>query len=103
MKLEQKKSSVTRGHRLESILIKETRIFLSFETQVSKKRRPFRLSSTRKCLEVPERWVDKVLKNHWIHSFIYLDEDGGSFEVQIGYYDEFISLKKFNKNGKFEK
>jgi hypothetical protein len=43
---------------------------------------------------MPEKWIDKVLKYHWIHIFKYLDEQGGFFEVEIGYNDEFISLTK---------
>ena len=73
---------------------KEITINLSFETQMSKLNRPFRLSGTRMNLEVPEKWINKVLKNHWIHSFIYLDEQGGFFEIELGYNNEFLNLKK---------
>jgi hypothetical protein len=72
----------------------ETYIFLNFETQISKLGRPFRLSGTKKNLQLPEKWIDKDLKNHWIHSFKYLDEKGGFFEVEIDYNDKFISLTK---------
>jgi len=71
----------------------ETYIYLNFETQISKLGRPFRLSGTRKNLQLPEKWVDKVLKNHWIHSFKYLD-DFTFFEVETDYQDNFVSLKK---------
>jgi len=94
MKSEQKKSSVTRGLSSESILINQTPIFLNFETQISKLGRPFRLSGTRKNLQLPEKWVDKVLKNHWIHSFKYLDERGGFFEIEVDYNDKFLKLIK---------
>ena len=79
---------------MDYIKIKETKIYLNFETQISKLGRPFRLSGTRKNLQLPEKWIDKVLKNHWIHSFIYLDEQGGFFEVEIDYNDNFVSLNK---------
>ena len=72
----------------------ETTIFLNFETQMSKLGRPFRLSGTRKNLQLPEKWVDKVLKNHWIYSFIYLDEKGGFFEIEVDYNDKFLKLTK---------
>lgn len=79
---------------MEHIKIKETKIYLNFETQISKLGRPFRLSGTKKNSQLPEKWIDKVLKNHWIHSFIYLDEQAGFFEVEIDYYDNFVSLTK---------
>jgi len=72
----------------------ETYIFLNFETQTSKLGRPFRLSGTRKNLQLPEKWINKDLKNHWIHSFIYLDEKGGIFEIEIDYFDKFVKLTK---------
>jgi len=71
----------------------ETYIFLNFETQISKLGRPFRLSGTRKNLQLPEKWIGKDLKNHWIYSFKYLD-DFSFFEVEIDYNDKFISLTK---------
>jgi hypothetical protein len=72
----------------------ETTIFLNFETQISKLGREFRLSGTRKNLQLPEKWIDKVLKNHWIYSFIYLDERGGFFEIEVDYNDKFLKLTK---------
>jgi len=94
MKSDQNKSSVIRGQVSESILIKETRIFLNFETQTSKLGRPFRLSGTRKNSQLPSKWIDKSERWHWIHSFKYLDEQGGFFEIEIGYNNEFIKLEK---------
>ncbi len=80
---------------MENIKINsETTIFLNFEIQQSKLQRPFRLSGTRKNLQLPEKWIDKVLKNHWIYSFIYLDERGGFFEIEIDYNDKFLKLTK---------
>lgn len=60
----------------------------SFQTQYDKNKRPFRLSGTKKNTQIPNKWIDKVLKNHWIYSFIYLDEQGGFFEVEIDYFDK---------------
>ena len=51
-------------------------------------------SKTRKNLQLPEKWIGKDLKNHWIHSFIYLDEQGGFFEIEVDYFDKFIKLTK---------
>jgi len=94
MKSDQNKSSVTLGLSSESILINQTRIFLNFETQISKLGRPFRLSGTKHNLNLPGKWINKELIHHTIHSFIYLDEQAGFFEVEIGYNNEFISLTK---------
>jgi hypothetical protein len=56
--------------------------------------RPFRLSGTRKNLQLPEKWVNGIEKWHWIYSFIYLDERGGFFEIEIDYNDKFVRLNK---------
>ena len=85
---------------MEQIKIKNTnreviaKININFNTQLDKNNRPFRLSGTRKNLQLPEKWVDKVLKNHWIHSFKYLDEQGGFFEIEVDYNDKFLKLTK---------
>lgn len=69
-------------------------ININFNSQLDKNNRPFRLSGTRKNLQIPSKWIDKSEKHHWTHSFIYLDEQGGMFEVEIGYNNEFIRLNK---------
>lgn len=79
---------------MESILIKQTRINLNFETQISKNGRPFRLSGTRKNLQQPVKWIDRVECWHWVHEFIYLDEQGGFFDVEIDYNDKFVNMTK---------
>jgi len=94
MNLETKKSSVTPGTLSDAILIKETPIFLNFETQISKLGRPFKLSGTRKNLQMPEKWINKVTHWHWVHSFKYLDEQGGFFEIEIDYNNNFVKLEK---------
>ena len=60
----------------------------TLQTQHDKNNRPFRLSGTRKNLQIPAKWIDKVLKYHWIISFIYLDEQGGIFEINLDYFDK---------------
>lgn len=98
MKSEVKKSSATRGQVSESILINQTRIFLNFETQTSKLGRPFRLSGTRQNLQQPQKWIDahKMFMHHYFHTFKYLDEQGGFFEIECDYENKYInkSLKK---------
>ena len=69
-------------------------ININFNNQLDKNNRLFRLSGTRKNLQLPSKWIDKSEKRHWIYSFIYLDEQGGIFEVEIGYNNEFIRLTK---------
>jgi len=94
MKLEQKTSNVTRGQILESILIKETRVYLNFETQTSKLGRPFRLSGIGKNLQLPEKWIDKCFKNHWVYIFRYLDAQSEFFAVEYDYNNKFVKLEK---------
>jgi hypothetical protein len=67
---------------------------LHFNTQEGTLGRPFRLSGTRKNLQLPEKWVNGIVKWHWIYSFIYLDERGGFFEIEIDYNDKFVRLNK---------
>jgi hypothetical protein len=71
---------------------KGTKIYLNFETQISKLGRPFRLSGTRKVDN--EKWINRELKSHWVHSFIYLDEQGGFFEIELNFHKEFVKLTK---------
>jgi hypothetical protein len=73
----------------------EITIYLNFETQISKLGRPFRLSGTRMNLQIPPKWIDKIEKHHWIHTFRYLDEKDGFFEIYVDYYGTFLNLEKF--------
>jgi hypothetical protein len=75
-------------------MIKETPILINLETQISNLGRPFRMFGTRVNNEMPERWVNKVLKYHWTYEFKYLDEQGGYFDVEIDYNDNFFKLTK---------
>lgn len=63
---------------------------LNFETQTSPSGRPIRLSAISKNLQVPVKWIDKVLKYHWIYTFIYLDEQGGLVSFEYDYNDKFL-------------
>jgi hypothetical protein len=94
-KSDQKELKPTSGLPLASISIKETKILLHFETQISNTGRPFRLSGMRKNLQVPEKWVNKEAKNHWVYEFKYLDEQGGYFSIEIDYNDNFYKLMKY--------
>jgi len=84
---------------MEKIKInKDTTINLNFETQTSKLGRPFRLSGTRYNLQLPTKWIDGMERRHVIHQFIYLDEQGGYFDVEVDYYSKFVSLVKVIQN-----
>jgi len=74
---------------MDRILIGKNSINLTLETQVSPLGREFRMSGTAKNLQLPPKWINKVEKWHWIHSFKYLDNEG-YFHIEIGYNDEFI-------------
>jgi len=43
---------------------------------------------------MPEKWINKVTHWHWVHSFKYLDEQGGFFEIEIDYNNNFVKLEK---------
>lgn len=82
------------GQILEQITINKTRIFLNFETQTSNLGRPFRLSGIGKNLQLPEKWVDKSYKHHWVYTFRYLDVQSDFFAVEYDYNNKFVKLEK---------
>ena len=66
-------------------------LFLNFENQVyEKEKRPIRLSGISKNLQVPAKWIDKVLKYHWIYTFRYLDKQDGFVSFEFDYNDKFL-------------
>ena len=81
---------------MEYLTINQTRVYLNFETQTSKLGRPFRVSGGRLNGNVPAKWIEshKMFMHHYIHSFKYLDEKGGFFEVEVDYNNKFVSLIK---------
>jgi hypothetical protein len=80
---------------MESILnIKGVKLNINFETQLSPQGRPIRLSSISKNLKVPEQWIDKVLKNHWVYTFRFIDELDGFISFEFDYYDKFVGVTK---------
>ena len=85
------------GQDTESILMGKTRLSLKInEIQTSTKGRPFRVSGSRMNLQHPSKFINGMMMHHFIHSFIYLDEIGGMFEVECDYENKYInnSLKK---------
>lgn len=73
---------------MDFLTIKDQSIGLHFKPQSGKNKRPFKWFGIRKNTELPEKWIDKTLKWHWIYSFIYLDNDE-VFELEFDYNDNF--------------
>lgn len=78
---------------MDTININGFKLNLDFEPQLSKNGKQIRLSGIAKNLKVPEKWIDKNLKNHWIYTFIYVGTDKFvSFEFD--YYNNFVGIIK---------
>ena len=71
------------------IKIGATDIKLTMDVQTSTDGRPFRISGVSK--KGIEKWVDGVLKHHWVYSFKYLD-DGTFFTIEIDYNNKFVEF-----------
>lgn len=82
------------GQTSPQITIKRIRLNLNFETQISPTGRPFRLSGTAKNLQLPSKYIDRVERWHWIHTFRYLDEKGGLVSFEFDYNDIFYQMLK---------
>lgn len=80
---------------MNQINIKGFILNLNFETQISPKGRPIRLSGTEKNLQIPSKWIDKVEKWHWIYTFIYLDTKE-FIKFEFNYYDTYSSKRNTN-------
>jgi hypothetical protein len=74
--------------------VKDVELKLGFETQYSKKGRPFRLSGTKKNEAMPTRYIEslKGYRSHWIYTFVFLDEIGGVMEFEFDYYDQVCKI-----------
>lgn len=78
---------------MDAILLpKNNKIYTDLRTQTSPQGHEFKLSSIRKDLTKPEKWVNGVVKWHWIYLFYY--SDGKGFEVELDYNDKFVQLTK---------
>lgn len=75
------------------IKIKDFKLNLNFEPQLSKNGKEIRLSGIAKNCQLPEKWLDKGYKNHWIYTFRYIGtETFVSFEFD--YYGKFVGIIK---------
>lgn len=81
---------------MEHITVKGNKLYLNFETQMGPEGRPLRLSGIAKNLQVPEKWIDKTFKNHWVYTFIYLDKKGGFIDFEFDYFDKYVGFEKRN-------
>lgn len=73
------------------ITIANFKLNLNFETQLSKKGRPMRLSGIALQRQKPAVWINKQLMHGTIYTFRYLDNDEFiSFEFDP--YDNFIGI-----------
>ena len=79
---------------MEKILIpKNDPIYIDLREQVGKKGIPFRLSGTTKI--EPSKWIDKEDRWHWLFTYRYINDKSHGFEIEIDYYDNFVSKKDF--------
>lgn len=67
-------------------------IYLHFETQIGNKGRPFRYVGLKRNESIPEKWVDKILKSHWIYTFIYIDT-GELLEIEFDYNEKYVDRR----------
>lgn len=81
---------------MKKITVEENIIYLNYLKEQVFNNRPFRLSGTRKNLQHPQKWIDleKMYMHHYFHTFKYIDEKGGFFEIEIDYNDIFVKLTK---------
>ena len=74
---------------MEHLTIKNQTIGLHFNPQVGTNNKPFRYCGIRKNEDYPEKWIDKVLKWHWIYTFVYINNNE-VFELEFDYNDKFL-------------
>ena len=71
-------------------------IFLNkLETQKFNNK-PMRLSGSRMNATHPQKYINGMYMHHYFHTFKYLDEEGGLFEIEVDYENKYItnSLRK---------
>jgi hypothetical protein len=73
------------------------KLHLTFEQQTSPNGRPIRLSGIAKNLQLPEKFINKSFKNHWIYTFRFLDKDDEFISFEFDYNDNFTKVIKDGK------
>jgi len=76
---------------MDTINIKGFKLNLNFEHQLSKNGKEIRLSGIAKNLKVPEKWIEKSFKNHWIYTFRYIGTDT-FISFEFDYYGKFVGI-----------
>jgi len=70
------------------------KLHLTFDEQISPNGRPIRLSGIAKNLQLPEKFINKSFKNHWIYTFRFLDKDDEFISFEFDYNDKFVNVIK---------
>jgi len=65
----------------------------TLEIQEGKLGRPFRASGVQKITTIAPKWVGRVEKWCWRHTFRYLDEKGGFFEIDLDHENKLIDKR----------
>ena len=73
--------------------IKGFKLNLNFEPQLTPQGHEVRLSGISKNLKLPDKWVNKELKNHWIFTFRYIGTDN-FISFEFDYNDNFFNVIK---------
>jgi hypothetical protein len=66
-------------------------ILLNTFKQQDYENRKIRLCGTEKNLQQPSKWIDKVEKWHWVHTFIYTDNKE-IIKFEFDYNDKFLKI-----------
>lgn len=72
------------------------KLHLTFDEQTSLNGRPIRLSGIAKNLQLPEKYINKSFKNHWIYTFRFLDKDDEFISFEFDYNNKFVNMIKNN-------
>lgn len=81
------------------ITVSKHRIYLNFDTQISKNGRPFRLSGISLVLTKPAVWIDNRPHHGTIYTFRYLDVDSEFFAYEFDPNGGFLHKLQPPKNG----
>lgn len=64
----------------------------TFDIQEGKIGRPFKNTAIERVPNT-DKWINHVLKSHWLHIFKYLD-DGSNFAIEIDYNGNIVKVIK---------
>ena len=78
---------------MDKININGFKLNLNLEPQLSKNVKEIRLSGIAKNCQMPEKWIDKSYKNHWIYTFRYIGT-GKFVSFEFDYLGFFVGIVK---------